>query len=145
MANHLFDGLMANARPEHDFARLPDGRTFTYQDVLDVSARFANLLVERGVKPGDRVAVQVPKSIEAVMLYLGAVRAGAVFLPLNTAYMPAEIEYFLGNATPAMFVCDPQGRRHLPAAGGQAGHQARNHGRLAASLVNQPARCPTPP
>jgi len=108
MANHLFDGLMANARPEHDFARLPDGRTFTYQDVLDVSARFANLLVERGVKPGDRVAVQVPKSIEAVMLYLGAVRAGAVFLPLNTAYMPAEIEYFLGNATPAMFVCDPK-------------------------------------
>ena len=108
MANHLFDGLMANASPAHDFARLADGRTFSYQDVVDVSARFASLLVERGVKPGDRVAVQVPKSIEAVMLYLGTVRAGAVFLPLNTAYTPAEIEYFLGNATPAMFVCDPK-------------------------------------
>ena len=75
MANHLFDGLMANAQLDHVFARMPDGRSYTYQDVLDVSARFANRLVELGVKPGDRVAVQVPKSIEAVRLYLGTVRA----------------------------------------------------------------------
>ncbi len=108
MANHLLDGLMANAQPEHVFARLPDGRTYTYQDVVDVSARFANRLVALGVQPGDRVAVQVPKSIEAVTLYLGTVRAGAVFLPLNTAYTPSEIEYFLGNATPSVFVCDPK-------------------------------------
>jgi malonyl-CoA/methylmalonyl-CoA synthetase len=60
------------------------------------------------VKPGDRVAVQVPKSIEAVMLYFGVVRAGAIFLPLNTAYTAAEIEYFLGNAEPSVFVCDPK-------------------------------------
>ena len=108
MANHLFDGLMANASTDHVFAILPDGRTFSYQDVLDVSGRFANVLAGMGVKPGHRVAVQVPKSIEAVMLYLATVRAGAVFLPLNTAYTASEIEYFLGNATPSLFVCDPK-------------------------------------
>ena len=108
MANHLFDGLMANADPERAFARMPDGRWYTYQHVIDVSARFANRLVELGVKPGDRVAVQVPKSIEAVMLYFGVVRTGAIFLPLNTAYTAAEIEYFLGNAEPSVFVCDPK-------------------------------------
>jgi non-ribosomal peptide synthetase component E (peptide arylation enzyme) len=70
MANHLFDGLMANADRERAFARMPDGRWYTYQHVVDVSGRFANVLVDLGVKPGDRVAVQAPKSIEAMMLYL---------------------------------------------------------------------------
>jgi malonyl-CoA/methylmalonyl-CoA synthetase len=107
MANHLFDGLVANAKGSSPFARLPDGRNYTYQDVVDVSGRYANRLVQLGVQPGDRVAVQVSKSIEAVMLYLAAVRAGAIFLPLNTAYTAAEIEYFLGNASPKLFVCDP--------------------------------------
>ncbi|MEO1105548.1 MAG: AMP-binding protein, partial [Pseudomonadota bacterium] len=82
-------------------------RTYSYGDVAAVSARFANALVARGVKPGDRVAVQVEKSIEAVMLYLGAVRAGAIFLPLNTAYTAAEVEYFLTDAEPSLLICDP--------------------------------------
>jgi malonyl-CoA/methylmalonyl-CoA synthetase len=56
--------------------------------MVDASARFANVLVRLGVKPGDRVAVQVEKSFEALMLYLGTVRAGAIFLPLNSAYTP---------------------------------------------------------
>ena len=107
MTNHLFDGLVAHAKASHVFAHLPDSRTYTYQDVIDVSGRFANRLVQLGVEPGDRVAVQVNKSIEAVMLYLATVRAGAIFLPLNTAYTAAEIEYFLGNAGPKLFVCDP--------------------------------------
>lgn len=108
MANHLFDLIRSRMpAPEARFALLDDGREYSYQDVLDVSARFANALVALGVKPGDRVAVQVEKSIEALMLYLGTVRAGAIFLPLNTAYTPAEIEYFLGDAEPAVFVCDP--------------------------------------
>ncbi|MCO5092734.1 MAG: malonyl-CoA synthase [Bosea sp.] len=93
--------------PEAPFALIDDGRRYSYQDVLDVSARFANVLASLGVKPGDRVAVQVEKSIEALMLYLGTVRAGAIFLPLNSAYTPAEIDYFLGDAEPAVFVCDP--------------------------------------
>ncbi|CAN5270772.1 malonyl-CoA synthase [soil metagenome] len=108
MGNHLFDLIRARIpAPDALFALLEDGRRYSYADMADVSARFANALVSLGVKPGDRVAVQVEKSIEALMLYLGTVRAGAIFLPLNTAYTPAEIEYFLGDAQPAVFVCDP--------------------------------------
>lgn len=108
MGNHLFDLVRARIpAPDAPFALLDDGRRYTYADMVDVSGRFANALVSLGVKPGDRVAVQVEKSIDALMLYLGAVRAGAIFLPLNTAYTPAEIEYFLGDAEPAVFVCDP--------------------------------------
>ena len=71
MANHLFDGLLQNANREHAFAQLDDGRWYTYNHVMEVSARFANMLVRCGLQPGDRVAAQVPKSIEALMLYLG--------------------------------------------------------------------------
>jgi len=108
MANHLYYLLRSGAKdPEKTFAELIDGRWYRYRDVDDVSARFANALVDLGVEPGDRVAVQVEKSIEAIMLYLGTIRAGAVFLPLNTAYTAAEIEYFVGDAEPRVFVCDP--------------------------------------
>ena len=105
--NHLFDGLLKNADPERAFAQMDDGRWYTYRHVMEVSARFANMLVERGLEPGDRVAAQVPKSIEALMLYLGTVRAGGVFLPLNNAYTATEVAYFLDNAGPRIFVCDP--------------------------------------
>ena len=108
--NTLFDGLISNANPAARFAFIPgakNDRSYSYQDVLDVSARFANVLVERGVRPGDRVAVQVPKSIEAIMLYLATIRLGAIFLPLNTAYTTSEIKYFLEDATPSVFICDP--------------------------------------
>jgi len=105
--NHLFDGLLKNADPERAFAQMDDGRWYTYTHVMEVSARLANMLVERGLEPGDRVAAQVPKSIEALMLYLATVRAGGVFLPLNNAYTATEVEYFLDNAGPRIFVCDP--------------------------------------
>ncbi len=111
--NALFDGLLGGADPLSRFAKIPgsDGdRFYSYKDVHDVSARFANVLVERGVKPGDRVAVQIPKSIEALMLYLATVRAGAAFLPLNTAYTVPEVAYFLEDATPSLFVCAPENR-----------------------------------
>jgi len=107
MTNHLFDGLLSSPDQNKIFAHLPDGRSYTYGGALDVSARFANVLVSMGVKPGDRIAVQVQKSIEAVMVYLGCVRAGAIFLPLNTAYTPQEVDYFLGDAGAKIFVCDP--------------------------------------
>lgn len=108
MSNFLFDGLLATAEPVRPFAELGGNRRYRYQDIFDVSARFANVLVSYGVQPGDRVAVQVPKSIEAVMLYLATVRAGAVFLPLNTAYTISELAYFLEDAEPRLLVCDPQ-------------------------------------
>ena len=118
MSNHLFDYVRAAATfdeeaPARPFLETPQGRKLTYGDVLAGSARFANALVAAGVKPGDRVAVQVEKSPEALLLYLGCVRAGAVFLPLNTAYTTAELDYFVGDAEPSLLVCDPAKREAL--------------------------------
>jgi malonyl-CoA/methylmalonyl-CoA synthetase len=129
MANHLYDLLRSGAKdPQKAFAELPDGRWYRYQDVDDVSGRFANALIDLGVKPGDRVAVQVEKSIEAIMLYLGTIRAGGVFLPLNTGYTPAEIEYFLGDAEPRVFVCDPGKAAALTPIGEKAGARVETLG-----------------
>ena len=73
---------------------------YTWGDLDSISARFGNYLRAQGVTKGDRVAVQVQKSPEAVFLYLACLRAGAVFLPLNTAYTLAELDYFFGDAEP---------------------------------------------
>jgi malonyl-CoA/methylmalonyl-CoA synthetase len=89
---------------------LPDGRVWSYGDVERASARMANLIVALGLQPGDRVAAQVEKTPEALVLYLAAIRAGMVFLPLNPAYQRHELEYFLGDAKPGLFVCRPQSR-----------------------------------
>ncbi|MDH3535211.1 MAG: malonyl-CoA synthase [Gammaproteobacteria bacterium] len=107
-ANHLFDGLLAGR--EADSRRLllvPGNRSWSYADVVALSGRLANLLRQYGVEPGDRIAVQVDKSVAAIALYLATVRAGAVFLPLNTAYTRTEVGYFLDDAEPALFVCSP--------------------------------------
>jgi malonyl-CoA/methylmalonyl-CoA synthetase len=90
------------------FIERPQGGIISYGEVIELSGRLANVLVDLGVKPGDRVAVQVEKSAEALMLYLAAARAGAVYLPLNTAYTAGEIRYFLGDAEPTLFVCRPE-------------------------------------
>ena len=114
MPAYLYDLIARRApSPQKVFIETPEGRKITYADLHAGSARIANFLRARGVEPGDRVAVQVEKSPDAVMLYLACLRAGAIFLPLNTAYTPAEIEYFLGDATPRMFVCDPASREKL--------------------------------
>ena len=80
---------------------------YTWADLDHASARIANLLESLKLPEGSRVAVQVEKSVEAMLLYLATLRAGYVFLPLNTAYQSAEIEYFIGNAEPAVVVCSP--------------------------------------
>jgi len=87
----------------------PDGAPlfYTWGDLDRASARMANLLASLKLPAGSRVAVQVEKSVEAMVLYLATLRAGYVFLPLNTAYQSAEIEYFIGNAEPAVVVCTP--------------------------------------
>jgi malonyl-CoA/methylmalonyl-CoA synthetase len=84
------------------------GLRYSWRDLDRASAMMANLLVSLGLPAGARVAVQVEKSVEALMLYLATLRAGYVYLPLNTAYQSAEIEYFLGNAEPAVVVCSPK-------------------------------------
>ncbi|MEH6547731.1 MAG: AMP-binding protein, partial [Sneathiella sp.] len=85
----------------------PDVQTFSFEQIVIRSAQMANFMTSLGAKPGDRVAVQVGKSVEAVILYLACLRAGLVYLPLNTAYKAAEIEYFVGDASPALVICDP--------------------------------------
>jgi malonyl-CoA/methylmalonyl-CoA synthetase len=81
---------------------------YTWRDLDRATAMIANLLQSLDIPDGSRIAVQVEKSVEAMMLYLATLRAGYVFLPLNTAYRSAEIEYFIGNAEPAVVVCSPQ-------------------------------------
>jgi malonyl-CoA/methylmalonyl-CoA synthetase len=81
---------------------------YSWRDLERATAMMANLLDSLGLSEGSRIAVQVDKSVEAMVLYLATLRAGYVFLPLNTAYQSAEIEYFIGNAEPAVVVCTGQ-------------------------------------
>jgi malonyl-CoA/methylmalonyl-CoA synthetase len=83
---------------------MPGAGDVSYADLADQVARMANALVALGIKPGDRVLVQVEKSLPNVLLYLATLKAGAVFNPLNTAYTSAELDYFIGDAEPALVV-----------------------------------------
>ena len=102
--SRLFDGL-------DDADRLAietiDGQRISYGNLITRAGQMANLLVSSGVKPGDRVAAQTEKSVPGLVLYLAVVRAGAAYLPLNTAYTLNELEYFITDAEPSMVVCDP--------------------------------------
>ena len=84
-----------------------DGQRVSYGELVARTGQMANVLVSRGLKPGDRVAAQGEKSVSGLVLYLATVRAGAVYLPLNTAYTLNELEYFITDAEPALVVCDP--------------------------------------
>ncbi len=84
---------------------IEDGSAYSWSDLERATAMLANLLESLGLPAGARIAVQVEKSVEAMLLYLATLRAGYVFLPLNTAYQSAEIEYFIGDAEPAVVVC----------------------------------------
>jgi malonyl-CoA/methylmalonyl-CoA synthetase len=102
--SRLFDGL---DDPKRLAIETHDGERISYGDLIARAGQTANVLVARGVKPGDRVAVQVEKSVANIVLYLATVRAGAVYLPLNTAYTLNELDYFIGDAEPSLGVCDP--------------------------------------
>ncbi|MCC8984401.1 malonate--CoA ligase [Bradyrhizobium acaciae] len=102
--SRLFDGL---DDPDRLAIEQLDGSRISYGDLIARAGQMANVLVERGVKPGDRVAAQTEKSVSALVLYLATVRAGGVYLPLNTAYTLNELEYFITDAEPALVVCDP--------------------------------------
>ena len=106
---------------DRPFARLGAGGVVTYADLDTRSAAYANVLASLGVAPGDRVAVQAEKSIDMLMLYLGCLRAGAVFLPLNTAYTAGELDYFMRDAEPALFVCATEHRGTIAPLAAAAG------------------------
>ena len=124
-ANHLIDRLRAASLGRDDavFARLISGATLSYGDLFRHAAFVAGALQSMGVQPGDRVAAQIPKSLAAIELYLGTVMAGGVFLPLNSAYTPAEVEYFLSDAEPRVFICDPASAESLAPVAAGAGAQ----------------------
>ncbi len=105
--NHLLSRLAANTAPSKVFATSPERPDLTYSGLFAGAEALACGLQNAGLQPGDRVAVQVEKSLEAVQLYLATVMAGGVFLPLNTAYTVSELRYFLSDATPRVIVYDP--------------------------------------
>src|SRR6195952_6140436 len=102
--SRLFDGV---DNPSRLAIETVDGQRITYGDLIARAGQTANVLAARGGKPGDRVAAQTEKSVAGLVLYLATVRAGAVYLPLNTAYTLNELEYFITDAEPSLVVCDP--------------------------------------
>lgn len=115
IAHANFATWAIQAPPKAPFVTTEDGRSFTYGEMQTATARYATALAELGVQPGDRIAVQVEKSVEALFLYIACLRAGAVYLPLNGAYTHGELDYFIGDATPALVVCRPQDRAAVTA------------------------------
>ncbi len=143
MTNPLWDGLLAPlAGREAPLILLRGGATISGAAFLAMVARQAHALRAAGVGPGDRIAAQVPKSAEALAAYGAAVALGAVFLPLNTAYTPAELDYFLSDAAPAVFLAE--GARDLRALAARHGArlltlEADGSGTLAEAAAGQPA------
>ena len=123
--SRLFDSL---DDPDRLAIEMLDGTRISYGDLIARAGQMANVLVARGVKPGDRVAAQTEKSVPALVLYLATVRAGAVYLPLNTAYTLNELDYFIADAEPSLVVCDPVeggGHRRDRGEGRRQGRDAR--------------------
>jgi malonyl-CoA/methylmalonyl-CoA synthetase len=106
MANLLYDKLFGrHSEKSTPFLHLVNGDIISHAEFLARSSCFANLFIAMGLKPGDRVAVQIDKSPDAVSLYAACVQAGLIFLPLNTAYTSDEVIYFVENSGAALFVC----------------------------------------
>ena len=93
---------------EKIFLDMLDDTPITYGDANVLTAKLANRLTESGLVPGDRLCAQVKKSPIVVILYLACLRAGVIYLPLNTAYVSSELNHFFQDAEPAMVICDPE-------------------------------------
>lgn len=144
MSNTMFDALFAPLQGRKAALLLrADGQEISGEAFFGMVAHAAHVLRQAGVQPGDRVAVQVAKSPLALAVYGAALAVGAVFLPLNTAYTPAETDYFLGNATPRLFICEPEKAAVLaPLAEAQGARLmtlgAGGQGNFAESMTGQP-------
>jgi malonyl-CoA/methylmalonyl-CoA synthetase len=111
----------ARAHPRRLFLKTLAGRQYSYESLREESGRFASALMERGVVPGDRVAVQVEKCAEAVFLYVACLRIGAVFVPVNVANTPNEVEHFLHDSRPRIAIVRPADRTLLEHLAERAG------------------------
>ena len=149
MANPLYDGLFgAHAGKSTTFLHLHGGHVITHQQFLDTAAQIAHVMGAKGLNPGDRVAVQVEKSPEALALYAACAQAGLVFLPLNTAYTVDELTYFIENSGARMIVCDGGSTEGLTPVATQVGAQlmtlnADGSGSLMEGATDQDTTYPT--
>lgn len=142
---NLFTALRAAFPSDLDAVAIEtdNGLSYSWRDLDRATAMLANLLKSLDLPEGSRIAVQVEKSVEAVMLYLATLRAGYVFLPLNTAYQSAEIEYFIGNAEPAVVVCSSKNFGWVSKLAFQAGtkHVFTLDDNRTGSLLERAAHC----
>ena len=117
MSNLLYDSLFGcHAGVGKPFLIFADGGQISYDAFLRIASRFANTMVAAGLTAGDRLAVQVEKSAEALAIYAACVQSGVIFLPLNTAYKPAEVEYFISDSGARMLIAgDAENLRQVAA------------------------------
>ena len=131
MTNPLYDALFVpHEGKDTSILQLANGSTVSYRTFFQNVDRTANTLVSLGIVPGGRVAGHIAKSPIALSLYAACVKAGAVSLPLNTAYTPRELDYFIGDSGAALFVCDPSekvelGDRHRRVSGSNTWNPGR--------------------
>ena len=151
MTNHLYDALFApHATSDRVFLTLADGSGVSYRDFIAQTARFAHALRRAGLQPGDRVALQLEKSPAALAVIAAAIQAGVIFLPLNTAYTPAEVSYFITDAGARLLLCDAAAAPALTPVATAAGADLATlstdgSGSFADLAAGQPATFPTRP
>ena len=116
----MFDRICAGIQALDTAFLFSGEKQLTYGQLFEQSARYAGALQALGVTPGERVAVQIEKCVDAIALYLACLRTGAVLLPLNPAYTLAEMEYFCGDAEPRLIVCAPGRQEHVRSIAGNA-------------------------
>lgn len=145
MANTLFDALFGvHAGRDSAFLILPDDRIITHADFLRTTAQFAHQITAQGLVAGDRLAVQIAKSPNALAIYAACVQAGVIFLPLNTAYTGAEVEYFIENSGAKLVLCDPAAQASLAPICARLGAQLDTmDAQGAGSFVTKSAAQPT--
>ncbi len=140
MSNHLFDLIRSRiSDPTTLFMELQDGRRMSYGELVAETARYANALATIGIRPGDRVAVQMEKSPAVIFIYLACVRSGAVFLPLNPGYTLNELDYFISDSGASLVVCDPEAQLGLTRIAERHGAKLETHGSDASGSLYEKA------
>lgn len=122
MTNPLYDTLFGqHVGQTTPFLEMADGTRMTYCDFLELAAQYAHTLTNLGVQAGDRIAVQIAKSPEALAVYAACVQSGIVFLPLNTAYTADEVSYFVKDSGAKVLLCDERKSDGLASVATSAG------------------------
>ena len=109
MSQNIFSLFLQSVTDrQRPFLRVPGGRTFSYADAFNCAGRFAHVFRAHDLKKGDRIAIQVEKSPEALFVYLASLRIGAIYVPLNPAYTASELSLILEDAAPSLVICSPE-------------------------------------